>query len=50
MKNSIIRILQSALIGFTLSLVGYSVKTIVFWIVMVIMALQWLKEQDNERI
>lgn len=50
MKNSIIRILQGALIGLNLSLVGYSVKTVVFWIAMVIMVLQWLKEQDNERI
>lgn len=45
MNNNIIRIIQSALIGLVLSLVGYSFKTVVFWICMVIMVLQWLKEQ-----
>lgn len=44
MSNSIIRLIQSALIGTVLGSVGYSFKTIQFWIVMVIMALQWVKE------
>lgn len=46
--NSIIKVIQSGLIGFVLCMVGYSYKTAEFWIVMIIMSLQWLKEQKNE--
>lgn len=48
MSNSIIRLAQSLLIGFVLSSVGYSIKTVVFWLCVVIVSLQWLKEQKNE--
>lgn len=44
MNNNIIRLIQSALIGLVLSLVGYSIKTVVFWICIVIAVLQWIKE------
>lgn len=45
MKTCIIKIIQSGLIGLVLSIVGYSYKTGVFWMCMLIMGLQWLKEQ-----
>lgn len=47
MINNILRLIQSLLIGFILSRIGYSFKTVVFWIVMIIMALQWIKEQEK---
>lgn len=48
MNNTIIRMIQSMLIGIALALVGYPCNTSVFWIAMVIMALQWLKELKGE--
>lgn len=44
MNNDIIRIVEAALIELVLSLVGYSYKTEVFWICMLIMVLQFIKE------
>lgn len=46
MKNSILKIIQGGLIGYTLSLLGYSYKTLVFWLVMMIMVIQFVKEAE----
>lgn len=46
MKNSILKIIQGGLIGGTLSLVGYSCKTLVFWMVLMIMVIQFVKEAE----
>lgn len=46
MSNKTIRIIQGGLIGIVLALTGHPLNTVVFWIVVAIMILQWLKEQD----
>lgn len=49
MRNDILRIIQSMLSGWLLSLIGYDYKTVVFWIVVIIECIQFVKEVSYEQ-
>ena len=48
MTNDKLRIIQSGLFGLVSSMMGYTLKTLEFWIIMSIMILQWIKENNND--
>lgn len=49
MRNRILRTIQAALLGLVTSMYGITYKTIGFWIMILIMCIQWAKEEYTER-
>lgn len=48
MNNYFKRLIQSALIGIICTINGMTYKSLTFWLIILVMAIQWAKENDCE--